>query len=333
MTNRIKKSGILLLAMAVVLAALFFIANTLKNKYNKENTTVAESTAETSSADSGISFNKDYTQAGETETEETEAEETSEGGLLDRFKKTTTAVSTTLASTVASKSTQAQSTTSGSVTSTKVTSTESGGTSNYEYSYAGFNPQPADLNVADKRLILVNRDYILPDGYEPEELVHAIKNDPDSKCLEPEAAEYYNKMYLAAAEEGIYLTTVSGYRSYERQKTNFENKIQYYINNGYSKVAATKKAATIILPPGTSEHHLGLAMDIISLEQDFENTKAFAWLKENAEDYGFILRYPKDKQDITEIIYEPWHWRYVGVENARKINASGKCLEEYLGVK
>jgi D-alanyl-D-alanine carboxypeptidase len=76
---------------------------------------------------------------------------------------------------------------------------------------------------------------------------------------------------------------------------------------------------------------MGLAMDICGTETSFENTKAFAWLNEHAADYGFILRYPKDKRSITKVMYEPWHWRYVGVENAKAIKASGKCLEEYLG--
>ena len=73
-------------------------------------------------------------------------------------------------------------------------------------------------------------------------------------------------------------------------------------------------------------------MDICSLYESFENTDEFKWLSENAADYGFILRYPKDKQDITKIIYEPWHWRYVGVEAAKAMKASGQCFEEYLGV-
>ena len=214
-------------------------------------------------------------------------------------------------------------------TSTTAASTKA--TSYYPYAYAGFNPQPADLNVADWRLILVNRDYILPDGYEPPELVHSVKGDSDSKLLDSRVAPYYNEMYLAAQKDGIDLYTVSGYRSYARQKTNFENKISTYRSNGMSKVEATQKAATIILPPGTSEHNLGFAMDIGSLEQSFENSKAFKWLNEHAADYGFILRYPKNKQDITKIIYEPWHWRYVGVEHAKAIKAAGVCLEEYLG--
>ena len=86
----------------------------------------------------------------------------------------------------------------------------------------------------------------------------------------------------------------------------------------------------IINKPGTSEHNLGLAVDFNYVNLDFENTKAFTWLKENAEDYGFILRYRKDKEDITKVEYEPWHWRYVGKEHAKKINELDMCLEEYI---
>lgn len=201
----------------------------------------------------------------------------------------------------------------------------------YKYAYAGFEPAYADMNVSDWRLILVNRDYILPDGYKPE-LANAVESGFDDMYLDERVAPYYNEMYKAAYEDGIHLVPVSGYRSVERQTRNFERKINYYIDQGYSKVEATQEAATIILPPGTSEHNAGLAMDICSLEQNFEDTKEFEWLCENAADYGFILRYPEDKQDITKIIYEPWHWRYVGVEAAKEMKASGECLEEYLGL-
>lgn len=201
----------------------------------------------------------------------------------------------------------------------------------YEYAYAGFMPAYADMEKSDWNLILVNRDYILPDGYMPE-LEPCIADDPDSLKLDYRVAPYYNEMYQAALEDGVELTPVSGYRSVERQTRNFENKIQKYMDDGYSKTEATQMAATIILPPGTSEHNAGLAMDICSLYESFEDTEEFEWLMENAADYGFILRYPEDKQDITKIIYEPWHWRYVGVEAAKEMKASGQCLEEYLGV-
>lgn len=201
----------------------------------------------------------------------------------------------------------------------------------YDYAYAGFMPAYADMNVSDWRMILVNRDYILPEDYEVT-LAPCITDDPDSLKLDYRVAPHYNEMYLAALDDGIELTPVSGYRSVERQKRNFENKIQKYVSEGYGKVEATQMAATIILPPGTSEHNAGLAMDICSLYESFENTDEFKWLSENAADYGFILRYPEDKQDVTKIIYEPWHWRYVGVEAAKAMKASGQCLEEYLGV-
>ncbi|MGN0635821.1 MAG: D-alanyl-D-alanine carboxypeptidase family protein [Acutalibacteraceae bacterium] len=199
----------------------------------------------------------------------------------------------------------------------------------YAYAYAGFTPQAANMDV-DYTLLLVNRNYILPQDYSPE-LAEAVKGS--GVRMDARVAPYYQKMYDAAKADGITLTPLSGHRRISTQKTNFENKIQKYVNQGYSKAEATQMAAKIILPPGTSEHNAGIAMDIISLDVEFEQTQAFRWLQENAADYGFILRYPKDKQDITEITYEPWHWRYVGVENAKKIKASGQCLEEYLGVR
>ena len=228
-----------------------------------------------------------------------------------RFKKTTEKEETTIAQTTRQQTTAAP-----------VQST-------YAYSYAGYNPKMADLS-GDWRLWLVNRDYILPDGYTPT-LAYSVTGDSSSKQLDYRVAPYYNEMYLAAKADGITLTTLSGYRSYNKQKTNFENKINTYLNQGYDKIKATQEAATIILPPGTSEHNAGLAMDICSLYESFENSNEYKWLDEHAQDYGFILRYPKDKQNITKIIYEPWHWRYVGAENAKAIKASGKCLEEWLG--
>lgn len=203
--------------------------------------------------------------------------------------------------------------------------------SGYKYAYAGFNPSYADMN-AQWNLILVNRDFILPDNYKVK-LAPAVESIPDGAMLDYRVAPHYNEMYLAAQKDGIELEPLSGYRSLIRQTNNFENKIDYYMDEGYDKIEATKLAATHILPPGTSEHNAGLAMDICSLYQNFDESEEFAWLNENAADYGFILRYPKNKEDKTDIIYEPWHWRYVGVETAKKLKASGQCYEEYLGIK
>ncbi|MBR5113096.1 MAG: M15 family metallopeptidase [Clostridia bacterium] len=262
----------------------------------------------------------------------TEPVTTKKNSLFPKKDKTTSqAPETSTAATTAAKpatTSTTRATTKASTTAKPTETTTVAGT--YEYSYAGFNPTYIEITDANWQMVLVNRHYIIRKDYKPQ-LAHAVTGDSNSKYLDYRVAPHYNEMYLAAAKDGIYLTTVSGYRSYELQKNNFENKINKYINQGYTRVAATQAAAKIILPPGTSEHNAGLAMDIISLEQSFENSKAFKWLQAHAQDYGFILRYPKDKEAITEIIYEPWHWRYVGVENARKIKASGLCLEEYLG--
>lgn len=202
--------------------------------------------------------------------------------------------------------------------------------SDYEYAYAGFNPKITDVNVGVERL-LVNGDYQLPADYKPT-LAEAVKGS--GVMLDYRVAPYYQNMYDAALEDGITLTPVSGYRSLERQKNNFEARIEEYMNDGMEKKEATVEAAKIIMLPGSSEHNAGLAMDIGSLSESFENTDAFEWLSQHAAEYGFILRYPKaeEKKAITKVVYEPWHYRYVGVEAAEEINRKGITLEEYLGV-
>lgn len=151
--------------------------------------------------------------------------------------------------------------------------------------------------------------------------------------MEKGVTPYYEQMYTAAKKDGITLTPYSAYRSYDRQKNNYINLTKQYMSQyKLSEEEAARKAATVILPPGTSEHNLGLAMDICNTRDDFANTKEYKWLTENAHKYGFILRYTADKQDITGIVPEPWHWRFVGVEYAEDIKNSGLCLEEYLGI-
>ena len=176
-------------------------------------------------------------------------------------------------------------------------------------------------------LIVVNSSREIPEGYKPElkEILGC------GKYLDYRVAPHYEEMYYAAKKDGITLTPYSAYRSYERQETNYNNLTnQYMTQYSLSRKAAAKKAATVILPPGTSEHNLGLAMDICNTYDSFANSKEYAWLTQNAHKYGFILRYTAEKQPITGIVPEPWHWRYVGVEYAEKIKNSGLCLEEYL---
>ncbi len=127
----------------------------------------------------------------------------------------------------------------------------------------------------------------------------------------------------------------SSYRSHEKQILLFSNKIKELTGQGYSKKQAKKEAGKVIAVPGTSEHEIGLAVDIVDvnyqlLDDEQENTGTQQWLMKNCWKYGFILRYPQNKKDITGVIYEPWHYRYVGRKNAKKIMKQGLCLEEYL---
>ncbi len=139
------------------------------------------------------------------------------------------------------------------------------------------------------------------------------------------------KDFIAAARaEGLSVVINSSYRDYNTQKYLFERKVGQY--GGDRAVAAT-----IVAPPGTSEHQTGLCADITdryyeSKGASLENTALFQWMNAHCAEYGFILRYPKDKQDVTGIIYEPWHFRYVGTESAQYIMEHGLCLEEYLAL-
>ena len=184
---------------------------------------------------------------------------------------------------------------------------------NYPYAYAGFTPKVTDVN-ADLSKFIVNGKYSLPADYKPQ-LAEAVKGS--GVYLDYRVAPYYQQMYDAAKADGITLTPISGYRSYDRQKNNFENRIKENMNKGMDKVEATKTA-----------------MDICSLSESFENHKEFEWLDEHAAEYGFILRYPKDERsrEITGVVYEPWHYRFVGVEVAKEIKSKGITFEEYVGV-
>lgn len=175
----------------------------------------------------------------------------------------------------------------------------------------------------------VTKEFI--DSVELKTITEAYRGTKESaKYLDKRVIEHYEAMCKAASDDGIALWACSAYRDYEYQQGLFNNRVTRFKNNGLSEADAKTEAAKVVAIPGTSEHHLGLAVDIISVEESFENTKEFRWLQENAADYGFIMRYPKDKQDITKIIYEPWHYRYVGVEHAKAINELGMCLEEYI---
>ena len=180
--------------------------------------------------------------------------------------------------------------------------------------------------ITDWKLILVNIDNAIPDDYNME-----LVDIDEYRKFDSRAIDALKEMIEAERKSGASgIWVQSAYRSIEYQEEVFNKQVQEYINEGKTKEEAEELTLKIINKPGTSEHNLGLAVDFNYANNDFENSTAFTWLKENAEDYGFILRYPKDKVDITKVDYEPWHWRYVGIENAKEINKLGYCLEEYI---
>lgn len=188
------------------------------------------------------------------------------------------------------------------------------------------------LDDASWKLICLNRNRYVGSAVENQIDLSYVAGS--GELMDSRAARAYEEMYDAAAEDGIYLTPCSGYRSYSTQKRLYNEFFYEYINQGYSESEAHDLTSKRRNPPGSSEHNIGICMDIIcaSSSANFQNTKAYAWLTENAADYGFILRYPEDKVSVTGVKFEPWHWRYVGVENAAAIRNSGLCLEEYLGL-
>lgn len=191
------------------------------------------------------------------------------------------------------------------------------------------NPVTVSPDGEHWELTLVNLQYRLPEDYKPA-LKAAVEGS--SAQLDARVAPYYAEMYAAAKADGCTLTPYSGYRTYARQQENFERKVSYYVSQGLSETEATAKTQTRIMPAGASEHNMGFAMDIVSASADFVSTKEFSWLLEHAHEYGFILRYPENKTEITGVMYEPWHWRFVGKEAAAAMHQSGQCLEEYLGI-
>ena len=177
--------------------------------------------------------------------------------------------------------------------------------------------------------ILVNTQNPLPDDWDID-LVDLINGHK----VDRRAYDSLQKMMDDARAQGWNPLICSSYRTMEKQTQLFNNKIQQYKNQGYSDSAAYDAAANWVAIPGTSEHQTGLALDIVTVEnQVLDNSQLKSecqlWMMEHCYDYGFILRYPEDKTDITGIDFEPWHYRYVGIEAAKIIKEKGICLEEY----
>ena len=198
----------------------------------------------------------------------------------------------------------------------------------------GLTKAEAAAMLADPMMVLVNHTNKMPDNY-TFDTKECGSQTAVNKTLQTPACDAFLEMQKAAAADGVTVWMQSGYRSVKYQTGLYERKTKYYTDRGYDTATAKEMAAAVVNPPGYSEHNCGLAADLNSpehtgLDEGFENTTAFRWLCEHAVEYGFILRYPKGAEDKTEITYEPWHWRYVGRENAAKISASGLCFEEYI---
>ena len=186
------------------------------------------------------------------------------------------------------------------------------------------------FNKNDWNLLLVNKQHTIPDDYEF--TLGTIKGSMrcDERIIEP-----LTQMFAAAKEDGVNLIVCSPYRDLARQEYLFDRKMKGFIRSGMSYVDAYKTASITVTVPGASEHQIGLAVDIISdtysaLDIGFADTPAGQWLAEHSWEYGFILRYPLGKEEITGIQYEPWHFRYVGVDAAKIITEEEITLEEFI---
>lgn len=180
--------------------------------------------------------------------------------------------------------------------------------------------------IDDWRLALANYENLLPENFTVK-----VSNIDNTRQFDSRAIGELNDMMNAMKKDGVTNVWVqSAYRSVARQKELYDNSVKKYLQQGKTQEEAEKLTDEYINKPGSSDHNLGLAVDFNYVDNKFEKLDGFKWLKKNAENYGFVLRYPKDKEDITKIAYESWHWRYVGVEHAKKMNDLNMCLEEYI---
>jgi len=191
-------------------------------------------------------------------------------------------------------------------------------------------PNAPKVDKSQWNLILVNPWNPLPEDHSI--TLTYLKNDQavDERCY-PDLQD----MIDACRAEGLSPVICSSYRTMEKQKKLFQHQIEQMLAAGFSQKDAEEEAAKAVAVPGTSEHQLGLAVDIVdlnnqSLDESQEKTEVQKWLIAHCWEYGFILRYPNEKSEVTGIMYEPWHYRYVGKEIAKEIHDKGVCLEEYL---
>lgn len=224
---------------------------------------------------------------------------------------------------------------SGSSLSSEATSSTEQTSSESSPSYPAVGPNGLDANFSI--LLLVNDKNPLPEDYDYEGNLTTIPTNYINGMLNQIDKDVWNYMKAmidaqreTQADSKNWLYVRSPYRSYATQKMLFTNQINRNLNAGLSSEEAETKAATVVTRPGRSEHNTGFSADFNIAEDSFESTPMFTWMQEHAAEYGFVLRFPKDKQDKTGIVYESWHYRFVGINTAKEMNRLNMCLEEYV---
>jgi len=206
------------------------------------------------------------------------------------------------------------------------TITEVNNTENTTNTYSNNTTETPKRKIDDWRVTLANYENILPENFTVK-----VSNIDSTRQFDSRAIGELTDMMNAMRKAGITNIWVqSAYRSVARQKELYDASVQKYLKQGKTQEEAQKLTDEYINKPGSSDHNLGLAVDFNYVDNKFEKLDGFKWLQQHAEEYGFVLRYPKDKEDITKIAYESWHWRYVGKEHAQKMNKLNMCLEEYV---
>lgn len=180
------------------------------------------------------------------------------------------------------------------------------------------------------KIMVANPWNIIPSDYSPN-----LRNTEGGMSIDKSCKDSLDKMLADCRAAGHGVVLISAFREHSTQIYLYNRKVNYYLDQGLDAATARQEAGKVVAMPGTSEHELGLAVDLVDnsyteLDEAQENTDTQKWLMEHCWDYGFILRYPNNKSEKTGIIYEPWHYRYVGKEVARELKESGLCLEEYL---
>ena len=198
-------------------------------------------------------------------------------------------------------------------------------------SYPATGPNGLDANYT--KLLLVNGENPLPEDYDYEGNLTTIPDkyiNGSLKQIDKDVWPYMQAMIEAAWADGVKLYVWSPYRSYSTQNMLFKKQVDRQIAKGVPADKAEDEAATVVARPGTSEHHTGLAADFNMADDKFETTEMYRWMQQHASDYGFVMRYSGEKQSITGVIHESWHYRFVGINAAKEMNRLNMCLEEYV---